>query len=133
MLNFIKRLFKRHCETIAYLFCGFFTVLVNTASYLTLALVLQDIVANTIAFFIAMIFAYWTNSSFVFKQKVSWETFVQFFCMRIGTIIIDNGLLWILLTLRCNNLIAKSIVNIIIIILNYIFSKFFIFKVKEEK
>lgn len=47
--------------------------------------------------------------------------------MRIGTILIDDGGLWLLLHWKCNNLIAKCIVNFIVIVPNYIFSKFFIF------
>jgi putative flippase GtrA len=119
-------------ETAAYLVCGVLTVIVNTACYLSLALVLPDLAANTVAFFIAVTFAYWTNTVFVFHKKISASTFLHFLGMRIGTIFIDNGGMWLLLSLGTNNLIAKCVVNGIIIVLNYIFSKFFIFKAAEK-
>ena len=45
-----------------------------------------------------------------------------------GTILIDNGGLMLLIRLGCHDLVAKCIVNVVIIALNYIFSKLFIFK-----
>lgn len=50
-----------------------------------------DMVANTIAFFIAGQFDYMTNTRFVFKQKYTKENFLKFWGMRNGTIFIDNG------------------------------------------
>jgi putative flippase GtrA len=119
-------------ETAAYLVCGALTVIVNTVCYLGLALVLPYLAANTAAFFIAVTFAYWTNTFFVFNKKISVRTFFHFLGMRIGTIFIDDGGMWFLLSLGTNNLIAKCIVNGVIIVLNYIFSKLFIFKTSRK-
>lgn len=127
----IFRLLHKYAETIRYLFWGVMTVVCNTVVYLGLSYFIDDISANTIAFLLSVMFAYFTNTLFVFKQKLSWKTFFQFWGMRIGTIFIDNGGMWLLLSINCNNLIAKCIVNVVVIILNYIFSKFFIYKKKE--
>ena len=126
----ILRLIKNNRETTAYLIFGIITVIVNTVLFLTLDLFMNEFVANTIAFILSVLFAYYTNSIYVFRQTLTWKTFIQFFSMRIGTILVDNGGLWLLLGLNCNKLIAKCIVNVAIIGLNYIFSKFFIFKKK---
>jgi putative flippase GtrA len=131
--KFFKGLSLDFRETFAYLICGILTVLVNTVCYLLLALVLPDIPANTIAFFTAVMFAYWVNTAFVFRKKISVKTFLQFLGLRIGTIFIDNGGMWLLLSGEFNNLAAKCIVNGVIIVLNYIFSKFFIFKSAKTK
>jgi putative flippase GtrA len=120
-------------ETAAYLVCGLLTVIVNTACYLGLALILPDLAANTAAFFIAVVFAYWTNTVFVFCKKISAGTFFRFMGMRVGTIFIDDGGMWFLLSLGTNNFIAKCIINSIIIVLNYIISKFFVFKTSGRK
>jgi putative flippase GtrA len=133
VIIFCGKILEKYRETIAYLVCGVLAVIVNTVAYLGLAFFLPDILANTLAFFIAVFFAYWTNSAFVFIKKMSWATFSQFFGMRIGTILIDNGGMWFLLRFNCNNIIAKCIVNAVIIVLNYIFSKFFIFTGKRKK
>jgi putative flippase GtrA len=132
MIELIGSILKKHRETVAYLICGALTVAVNTALYLGLALVLHDMVANTIAFFLAVLFAYFTNSLFVFGHKLSWLTLVRFFGMRIGTILIDDGGMWLLLLINCDKLLAKCLVNIVIIVLNYLFSKFYIFRNKEQ-
>jgi putative flippase GtrA len=133
MTEHIVPILKKHRETIAYLICGALTVAVNTALYLGLALIAHDMVANTIAFFLAVLFAYFTNSLFVFGHKLSWLTLGQFFGMRIGTILIDDGGMWLLLLIDCDRLIAKCIVNVIIIVLNYLISKFYIFKNKGQR
>ncbi len=132
MFNKTINMLKKYSETIRYLIFGVLTVVVNTAIYMTFSMVINDLAANTLAFVLSVLFAYWTNSIFVFKNKMSWNTFGKFFGMRIGTILIDDGGLWLLLFWGCNNFIAKCIVNVIIIVLNYIFSKFFVFVNKED-
>ena len=118
-------------ETLSYLLFGILAVLINTVTFLSLFTPLGDIAANTIAFFITVQFAYMTNTKFVFKDKFTKKNFLQFWGMRIGTILIDNGGLWLLLTINCDRFLSKCIVNAIVIILNYIFSKFFIYKKRE--
>ena len=132
MIDIAIDLIKRNRETIAYLFFGVLTVIFNTVVFFLMDIYTAEIIANTISFLLSVLFAYWTNTMFVFRQKMCIKTFEQFCGMRIGTILIDNGGLWLLLSINCNKLIAKCVVNVVIIILNYIFSKFFIYK-KEQK
>lgn len=118
-------------ETFRYLICGISTVMINLISYHFLSTyVWGTLAANTAAFFISVLYAYITNSMFVFGVKCTWHSFRDFFGMRIGTILIDNGGLLLLVRLGINDMLAKCVVNVIIIGLNYIFSKFFIFKKK---
>jgi putative flippase GtrA len=128
MISRVTHIINKHRETVDYLFFGMLTVAFNTIVFLLLDLVFDELVANTFAFLLSVVFAYCTNTLFVFHQKIGLKTFVQFFGMRIGTIFIDNGGLWLLLSINCDKVIAKCVVNVIIIILNYIFSKFFIYK-----
>jgi putative flippase GtrA len=123
-------LLRRHRETIAYLFTGGTTVLVNIAAYRLCLLGLSDIPANTAAFFLAVMYAYFANCLSVFRQPLSWRNFRQFWGMRIGTLLIDDGGMWLLLRAGCPGMTAKVLVNTVVIILNYIFSKLFIFKGK---
>lgn len=131
MIARLKELFKKHRETIAYLFFGGLTVVFNTATFLLLDLLMPELVANTIAFLFSVQFAYFTNTKFVFEAPFTKQNFLQFWGMRIGTIFIDNGGMWLLLSFECDKLLAKCIVNVVIIVLNYLFSKFFIYKNKE--
>lgn len=128
MIDKIKKLLTG--ETLRYLIFGVLTVIVNTVSFKLLGLLMGDIAANTIAFFIAVLFAYWTNSQFVFRTGMAWRSFAEFMAMRICTLPIDDGGMWLLLRLGVNDLIAKVFVNAVIIVLNYLASKLFIFKKK---
>lgn len=117
-------------ETFRYLICGISTVLVNIVSYELLTLLWGTLLSNTLAFFIAVFYAFWTNSIFVFRVPCTWKSFWEFMGMRIGTLLIDNGGMLLMVRWRINDLTAKCVVNVIIIGINYIFSKLFIFKKK---
>ena len=121
------RLFLRG-ETFRYLVFGVLTVVVNTASFLLLDLVMGKLAANTLAFFLAVLFAYWTNSRFVFQTGMAWRSFLEFMTMRLCTLPLDDGGMWLLLTLGVNDLLAKCVVNVVIIVINYLVSKLIIFK-----
>ncbi|MFZ2539709.1 MAG: GtrA family protein [Oscillospiraceae bacterium] len=129
MFESIKQLIKKYSETILYLVFGVLTVIVNMVIFLVLSnMFMGDLMANTIAFFIAVQFAYFANTKYVFKTKFTKQNFLRFWGMRIGTIFIDNIGLIILINIGINKTNSKLLINIIIIVLNYIFSKFFIFK-----
>lgn len=136
LMPFIKSRITKHYEILAYLFFGFLAVVFNLLSYWAISRLIggtspsamQVLIANTIAFFATIIFAYFTNCLFVFRNSLSWKTFWKFFGMRIGTILIDNGGMWLFLITGIPDIAAKVIVNIVIIVLNYLFSKFLIFK-----
>lgn len=120
-------------ETFRYLIFGILTVTVNIASYRILSLWLDTLPANTLAFFIAVLFAYYTNTRFVFQVPFTKKNFLQFMTMRIGTIFLDDGGMLLLLAWGWNDLFAKCVVNAVIIALNYLFSKLFIFRNKKEE
>lgn len=117
-------------ETFRYLVFGVLTVVVNVVSYRVLEPVCGSMPANTAAFFIAVLFAYWTNSTFVFHAGHTWKNFLQFMGMRIGTLAVDDGGMWLLLKWGCNDIVAKCVVNVLIIIINYAASKIIIFRKK---
>ena len=131
MYKRVKKL--KESEMFQYLLFGVMTVVTNTISYCILSIWLETLAANTIAFFLAVLFAYWTNSRFVFCVSCTWKNFLQFMGMRIGTLFIDNGGMVLLLNWGWNSLFAKCIVNGIIIVLNYVFSKLFIFRKSTEE
>lgn len=120
-------------ETFRYLIFGVLTVAVNISSYHILAWKLSALSANTVAFFIAVLFAYWTNSRFVFRVPRTVKNFTQFMAMRIGTLLVDDGGMMVLLAWGWNDFWAKCAVNFIIILINYLFSKLLIFKKEHTK
>ena len=94
-------------------------------------------ISNTIAWIIAVIFAYLTNRIYVFEsdaktKKNVFKEIVLFFYYRIVTLILEFAILYIGINLlKIDDLIIKVISNIVVILLNYIFSKFKIFKKKS--
>lgn len=133
MVPMIKKyLHLLRSETFRYLVFGILTVLVNIVAYRILSLWMAPLPANTLAFFIAVFFAYYTNTHFVFQVSFTKKNFFQFMAMRIGTIFLDDGGMFLLLFWGWNDFLAKCIVNGAIIVLNYLFSKLVIFRTKRE-
>ena len=141
----IKRLWQRYRELLSYLFFGGLTTLVNIAVYGLLArLGLTTAVANACALAASILFAYVTNRLWVFESRThgadALREFVRFILCRLGTGVVDelimvagvDGLgpvlfaevpsLW--------GLSVKVFANIVVIVLNYVFSKLIIFRKK---
>ncbi|HFL2572294.1 TPA: GtrA family protein [Clostridioides difficile] len=127
---------KKHKETILYLFFGAFTTLVNIVSYLffTRVISFNFMVANTLAWILAVLFAYVTNKFFVFDSKrielrFLFREFLSFVSFRLLSGVIEMVIMYIMIDLFfVNDVIVKVFTNIVVIILNYLFSKMIIFK-----
>lgn len=93
--------------------------------------------ANTIAWVAGVLFAFFTNKLFVFESKswkpsVAGKEFVGFVGARLLSFVAESVLMFLMVTvLHMNELIAKIVVAIVVIIMNYVFSKLFIFKNKD--
>lgn len=144
----MKKFFKRIWDLIVwcwnnpvlkYIFLGGCATLVNLASYYVLRLTtnLNLNTANIISVFLAMMFAYYTNSKFVFESqadsfKDKFREFCKFVSARLVTMVVEVGGVWLMSDImHINDYIAKFVIQFIVLVLNYIFSKFFVFK-KEE-
>ena len=110
-------------DVVRYVFFGGCTTLVNLVSFYVLRKCgLQLTVANIISIIAAILFAYMVNSKFVFQDKC--ETLRD----HIQPFIIEVGGVWLLVEiLRMNDMMGKFITQFIVLALNYIFSKFFVF------
>ena len=138
----MKAFYQRYREQILYLFFGVLTTAINTISFLILRQIgLKPAIANIIALAISILFAYITNRKWVFESHTKGKKLIQesisFFSARILTAIIDELLVIALIESRpfkflpatpIMDTILKTLINIIIIILNYLFSKRVIFK-----
>lgn len=120
---------------LSYLFFGALTVGVNMLTYFICAHILNfsTVGSTIISWFIAATFAFVTNKIWVFKSK-SWDKKVflkeatSFYLCRILTGILDVAIMFIFVDLLFwNDIIVKLFSNAIVIILNYIASKFVIF------
>lgn len=137
LVKFALKKYKRYEEIINYLFIGGCTTIVSIGTY-TICSSLFHIhyqVSNIISWVFSVVFAFITNKLFVFKVKNNDNLFkeiYQFVKFRILSLIIDMGIMYLLVDLlKINDIISKILVQIIVVALNYIFSKLFIFK-KEK-
>lgn len=144
MKNQIKAFFDN--EILSYLFFGGATTLVSILSRLAIYHIShQEILATALANIIGILFAFITNDTFVFKQeRKNWAIrLAKFFLARLSTLGLDLLLTYIFVTsypdiigqfvndqLDQVNAIETIIAQVLIIILNYVFSKVYIFKTK---
>lgn len=127
--------FHKYKEGLLYLFFGGCTTLVNIISFMVLReFHIERYVSNVIAWIASVLFAFITNKLFVFesrgkKFKESLKEAISFFSFRLLSLLFDMGIMYLLIDiLSVNELISKILSNIFVIIINYIFSKLFIFK-----
>jgi len=134
----IKNLYLKYKEIINYLIFGVLTTVVSLLTYYLLVFTilnpnnpLELQIANIVSWITCVTFAYITNRIYVFnsKNKNIIKEIIKFYSSRITTLFIDMAFMFILVTkLKLNDKIIKIIIQIIIIILNYILSKILVFK-----
>lgn len=118
------------------MFFGVCTTAINTICYWLLydVLTLSNIVSTIIAWLAAVVFAFVTNKRFVFESKRTNTTerineVISFFGCRLLTGILDVAIMAITVDmLQWNGLLWKLFSNIIVTIINYVASKYLIFK-----
>ena len=135
-------LLKKYKQEILYLVFGVVVTVVNWIVY-TLLVTLFDFgitLSNAIAWFIAVIVAFITNKIYVFESHTrDFKTLVKeifgFFMSRVTTGVLDVFLPTLLILIGINGsflsiegFYAKIIVNVVVVVLNYVLSKVFVFK-----
>ncbi|EAE6662725.1 cell wall teichoic acid glycosylation protein GtcA [Listeria monocytogenes] len=122
-----------------YLIMGGFTTLINIVTFWVCTDLLNwDYrIANTIAWVASVLFAYFSNKKYVFDSYTpTWKDKARevssFFGFRFLTYIVDFLVMILLISgLGMNELWAKIWTNVIVLILNYVFSKWIIFRVRK--
>ena len=124
-------------EVFFYLLFGGLTTLINIVSYYICAeLGASTPLATTVAFVLSVLFAYVTNRKFVFESRAAGIRPIllemwKFFSVRIATYFVDLGMMILLVDiLTVNKLLSKIAANVVVVILNYVASKLFVFRKK---
>lgn len=137
-MNKLLSLLKKHQEIISYLFFGGMTTVVNYIIYLPCYNLLHfsGALSNTVAWVVAVAFAYLTNKPFVFKSN-DWSAktvipeLAKFVGCRIGSGLTETAIIFITVDLLSfNGNIIKIITSILVVILNYVASKLVVFRKK---
>ncbi|GEK91420.1 GtrA family protein [Alkalibacterium kapii] len=135
----MKKLYIEHQEKIAYLIVGGLTTLVNFGVFYLLNTVFSFsyLIANAVSILAAILFAFLLNKMYVFKSvtatvKAVVREFILFTGFRLGSGLFDMLSMWVLVGLAdLNTSVAKVLTGLIIIIINYVLSKFIVFRKSE--
>lgn len=151
-MSFIKKVFSviLSRETILYVVFGILTTLVNLVVFKVFDLCLGSqayLLSNSFAWIISVVFAYSTNKAFVF-EKNDWQLstikkeFLGFTSSRVSTYFVEQLGLWFFVDLLLfsdkifdfyifelsGTITAKLILGVVVTALNWVFSKFLVFK-----
>lgn len=138
LITLIKQLYAN--DILRYIFFGGCTTLVNLASFYLLrraGVALNT--ANIISIILAILFAYVVNSRFVFHDKAATfiehlRPFFKFISARLLTMVIEVGGVWLLVEKAgLRDMVGKFITQFIVLVLNYVFSKLFVFTTGKKK
>ncbi len=132
MVNKLKKLIIKYREIILYLIFGLLTTLISIISFAICNKILNISwsFSNVVSWILSVSFAYVTNRIFVFKSKKKniLKEMIFFFGFRVLSLIIDMICMFILINiLSVDSVVSKVIVQIIVVLLNYLFSKIFVF------
>lgn len=127
-------------SVVRYIFFGGCTTLVNLSCFYILRRAGVPLTAaNVVSIAAAILFAYVVNSKFVFQDACETlmdhlQPFCKFISARLVTMVIEIGGVWLLVeVLHMNDMLGKFATQFIVLALNYIFSKFFIFTSGRKK
>ena len=122
-------------EVVLYIFFGVLTTVVNIGSFaiITSCFKLEENISNAIAIILAVLFAYFTNKYLVFEaQGRSFAEFCKFVLSRVFTLAVSlAGDALLCGVLNMNKYLAKLIIAVVVVILNYITSKLLVFTKKK--
>ena len=129
-------LYKKHEEGINYLIFGFLAFVLNYILYFLFADAMQMhyMAATVLSWVLTVVFAYWTNRTFVFKSQNKdtgsvVKEFVSFIGARIATEVLELVLMYVMVDmLSINDKISKLVCQVLVILANYVLSKIWIFK-----
>ena len=136
-------IYNKYSEIVNYLIVGVMTTIVSVIFYyvftrtiLNPMIPLELQIANIIKWVSGVLFAYFTNRKFVFHSTRTdyVNEFCQFTSSRLLTLFLDMFIMWILvIKFLWYDLIATIISQFIVIVGNYIISKFFVFSNRKKQ
>lgn len=131
-MHILKKILNK--ETILYLIFGVLTTIINILTFSIMERLTTNLLFNnTVAWICSVLFAFITNKNIVFQSTGNkLKELFLFFGARIVSLLFDNALIFILIEkLMLNNILSKIIVNVFVVVINYILSKLIVFK-KEK-
>lgn len=133
----IHKLYFKHKEIINYVIVGALTTLVSIGSYWLFRFVIKNyIVLSILSWIFAVAFAYFTNRAFVFesKEKDLIKEISKFVSCRLLTLGLEVVLMMLFVSvLHINDMVSKIILQVVVLVSNYLLSKLFVFVKKTSE
>lgn len=133
----IHELYFKYKEIINYVIVGVLTTLVSIGSYWLFRLIIKNyIILSILSWFFAVAFAYCTNRAFVFesKEKDLLKEISKFVSCRLLTLGLEVILMVLFVSiLHINDMISKIILQVVVLVSNYLLSKLFVFVKKTSE
>lgn len=128
--------YRKNKEMLLYLFFGFLSFLMSISTYALFykAFNVDELLANIFSWIITVMFAFFTNRIWVFDSPTeSADEFIKqmasFYWGRIITLVVEEIILFVFITkLGMGSMLIKVIAQVVVIVLNYVISKLFVFK-----
>lgn len=140
-MEFVKNCYFKYKELILYVVFGGLTTLVNFAVYFVLRFFFGEelyLWFNAIAWLLSVLFAFVTNKLWVFESKqkdlATWvREGIPFFGARLFSLLLDMAFMFVTVSLLAlPDGWMKLASNILVVIVNYLFSKLWIFRKPKE-
>ena len=144
MIDKMMQLLKRYREFVMYAVCGAGTVAVDMSVYVLLVDVLSIRSANAIGWTCAVVFAFFSNKYWVFRRRregrrAFWVELTEFFLVRLVSLVLEvQGVEFLVLhglgqsLLGVTGGVAKVVITLVVIVINYVLSKFLVFREKKD-
>ena len=141
LLRILEPFYKKHKEGLLDLFFGAVTTLVGFLSFwlFDTPLGLNELLANLISWVLAVAVAYITNRIWVFANHAEGargiaREIVAFYLSRVATLLMEEGILLIFTSwLGLPGLAVKAVASVLVVIMNYVFSKLIVFRKSTQK
>lgn len=133
LLSKFAPFYKKHKSVLLYLLFGGLTTVVSIGTYALFLPVVSPLIANIFSWVAAVTFAYVTNRTWVFASKEKGLAIIQeafaFYGGRVFTLGLEEVVLYVFITLLFfPPLTVKVFAQVIVLMLNYVISKLFVFK-----
>jgi putative flippase GtrA len=139
VLRILEPFYKKYKEVLMYLFFGAIAFFLNIGLFVLFngLFALNELIANAISWILCVLFQFFTNRTWVFNGHVDnaedfWKQLISFTSGRVLTLVIEEIILAVFITwLKLPTMPVKLAAQVIVIVMNYVISKFIVFNEKE--
>ena len=134
LLKPFQPFYNKYKEQLLYLFFGGLAFIVNVSVYALMELIVHHLAANIVAWIAGVLFAFWSNKKWVFQSNVMstggvLKELASFSAGRLITLGLEELILWIGIDLiGMGSMFIKIAAQVVVTIVNYIISKWLVFK-----